>query len=390
MEYVAHIYNDARIHSFVCFACGQIKVDTGGCRSDIQYSSAAHLFALPENTLQHNFSYNIFRDKYCKPGTPLSFTGSSSQTAAAPDFTDWRATIRLRSELAEKKYPHLAQIAPEGFLCCPEDQRCPSGCEKGKLRSLCENCEIPICTECIKALKERTIIPEGLCNDNWHGYIQSWIYEQKVTWMEKTVCSPYWTGLTVFTIGEVEGKRQRRKRHLLHDALYDQKVRVAFKGQLFSAPLDWWNIRKQLEDVSKQEKVVLPVYGAVLAAQVCLCITAGLVDLNKVLKEATVRVDIVVRLISMLKDSGHPDYKRVEMREVERLAWNLVPRNTSGQEATVPVGVLDVMEDTGADSSESDESESGEETKMMVPLTRQLRLQSELSTLHSWSGIARE
>ena len=108
---------------------------------------------------------------------------------------------------------------------------------------------------------------------------------------------------------------------------------------------------------------MLPVHGAVLAAQVRLCITAGLVDLNKVLKEATVRVDIVIRLISMLKDSGHPDFQRVEMREVERLAWNLVPRNTSGQEATVPVGVLDVMDDTGAGESETDHTDSEEENK---------------------------
>ena len=36
MEHVAHIYNDKRIHSYVCFACAQIKVDTGGCRSDIE------------------------------------------------------------------------------------------------------------------------------------------------------------------------------------------------------------------------------------------------------------------------------------------------------------------------------------------------------------------
>ena len=205
MAYVAHIYYHARIHSLVCFACGQIKVDTGGCRSDIKYWSARYLFDLPVNTLQHNFSYNIFRDKYCKPGTPLSFSGSSSQTSAAPDFRDWRVEIALRSQEAVDEYPHLAMIAPEGFLCCPEDQRCRYRCEHGNAKLLCESCEVPACTECIKALQARTIIPQGLCTDNWHGYIQSWIYEQKVTWMEKTVCSPCWTGLTVFTIGEVEG-----------------------------------------------------------------------------------------------------------------------------------------------------------------------------------------
>ena len=51
--------------------------------------------------------------------------------------------------------------------------------------------------------------------------------------------------------------------------------------------MDWVNIRKQLDDVAKKEtKVVLPVHGEILATRVRLCITAGLVDLNKLLKEA--------------------------------------------------------------------------------------------------------
>ena len=191
------IYNDERIHSYVCFACAQIKVDTGGCRSDIEYSPAVYLFKLPQRTLQHNFSYSVYRDKYCKD-SPLSFCGSPQQTAAAPDFKDWQVTI---ADTALKKFPHLATIAPDGFLCCPEDQRCQHRCETKEPKQLCQHCQVPICAECIKSLQANTIIPHGLCNDNWHGYIQAWIYEQKVTWMEKTVCSPYWTGLTVFTVG---------------------------------------------------------------------------------------------------------------------------------------------------------------------------------------------
>ena len=88
-----------------------------------------------------------------------------------------------------------------------------------------------------------------------------------------------------------------------------------------------------------------------------LCITAGLVDLNKCLKEATVRVDIVIRLIAMLKDSGHPDFRRVCLREVEVLAWNLVPQNTSGQEATFPVGVEGLLDATEPGESESDDTD---------------------------------
>jgi hypothetical protein len=119
-----------------------------------------------------------------------------------------------------------------------------------------------------------------------------------------------------------------------------------------------------LEQISKNEtKIVLPVHGEILATRVRLCIAAGLVDLNKCLKEATVRVDIVIRLISMLKDSGHPDFQRVNMREVDKLAWNLVPRNTSGQEATFPVGIEDLFDATEPGESESDDTDHDHEDK---------------------------
>ena len=59
--------------------------------------------------------------------------------------------------------------------------------------------------------------PVSLANDNWIGYVQDWVYEQEVTWMEKTVASPHWTGLTVFTIGAKgqEANKTKSNRHFL-------------------------------------------------------------------------------------------------------------------------------------------------------------------------------
>ena len=126
----------------------------------------------------------------------------------------------------------------------------------------------------------------------------------------------------------------------------------------------WQNIRRQLEQITTDDaKIVLPVHGEILASRVRLCITAGFVNLNKCLKEATVRVDIVIRLICMLKDSRHPVFQRVNMREVEVLAWNLVPRNTSGHEATFPVGVEDLFDATEPGESESDGTDHDHEDK---------------------------
>ena len=80
--------------------------------------------------------------------------------------------------------------------------------------------------------------PVGLTNDNWVGYAQNWIYDQEVTWMEKTVSSPHWTGLTVFTIGTKGQERRKTKQHLMHEKMFSADVRTAFKGQIFSAPMD--------------------------------------------------------------------------------------------------------------------------------------------------------
>ena len=64
----------------------------------------------------------------------------------------------------------------------------------------------------------------ALTNNNWVGYAQNWIYEQEVTWMEKTVSSPHWTGLTVFTIGAKGKERRETKQHLMHDKMFSREV----------------------------------------------------------------------------------------------------------------------------------------------------------------------
>ena len=134
----------------------------------------------------------------------------------------------------------------------------------------------------------------------WYGYVQSWVYEVGVTWMEKTVSSPYWTGITLYSIGQRGNGRKSRRQHLMHDAMYSSERRVAFKGQVFSAPMDWSSTLEQLEKIEKgEERIILPVLGEVLIARVRLSITSGLVDLNKHMKQDTVRRDVVVQLIRM-------------------------------------------------------------------------------------------
>ena len=63
-------------------------------------------------------------------------------------------------------------------------------------------------------LQQHGRVTQGLSNDNWIGYVNRWIYEVGVTWMEKTVASPHWTGMTLFTVRQ-EGKLKRKKAYAL-------------------------------------------------------------------------------------------------------------------------------------------------------------------------------
>ena len=87
--------------------------------------------------------------------------------------------------------------------------------------------------------------------------------------------------------------------------MYSSAQRTAFKGQLFSAPMDWRSICDQLEALENEERVVdLPVLGEVLEKRVKISSTSGLVDLSRYVQQATVRYDVMVRLIAMHKPLG--------------------------------------------------------------------------------------
>ena len=113
---------------------------------------------------------------------------------------------------------------------------------------------------------------------------------------------------------------------------------TAKQGQLFSAPMDWKHIQDQFDAMDVHEVPMLPVTGGLLQARVGVAISAGLVDLNKVLKQAIVRREIVVQLIQMKKMLGTPIIKKSTwseqdgvlkilhrpMADLSRLAWSYI------------------------------------------------------------------
>ena len=101
--------------------------------------------------------------------------------------------------------------------------------------------------------------------------------------------------------------------------------------------MDWVGILEQLEKSREEDPLIsLPVQGAVLAARVRVTIAAGLVDLNKLLRQATVRRNVVEQLIRMRKEAGHPDYQQLDMHEVHRRSRELA----TSYGAEIPSGLV--------------------------------------------------
>ena len=112
----------------------------------------------------------------------------------------------------------------------------------------------------------------------------------------------------------------------MKEDLFSTDERVAYKGQIFSAPMDWKDIQQQLEDLESRDSFIsLPVTGELLAKRVQVALGSGLVDLNKCIREATIRRPVVVRLIQMFRDKGHPDYQKQSMDDVRLRVAQLTP-----------------------------------------------------------------
>ena len=93
--------------------------------------------------------------------------------------------------------------------------------------------------------------------------------------------------------------------------------------------------------------------GAVLQSIVSVQIAHGLVDLNKILKQAAVRRHVVLQLIRMLKDSGDEDYQDVDMQDVSRRCADLADTD----DPTVPQCIFSLLGDIkDDDTSATDKS----------------------------------
>ena len=283
---LAYVYNDHRIRSLMCMVCAQIKLDTGGSNSDIEYRAGTWFLTLPKGALVKNCSLQNFQAKYASFGSPLAVYGNQSQEDLPNcSFQEWSLSFHAKwldllpkdenVQLTEAQVGEGENLTCETLLCCPEDHQCQRP-ECTKQGFFCPQCRIPVCRRCRTYLCDNNVNPEAIINDNFIGYLHDFLFHLQVTWMEKTVTSPFWTGLTLFSVGAHGQDHHTRKRHKLDEAMYMSKQRVAFKGQLFSAPMDWRSVMEQINDLDKQPRIVdLPVSGEMLEKRVRVSVSAG-------------------------------------------------------------------------------------------------------------------
>ncbi len=120
--------------------------------------------------------------------------------------------------------------------------------------------------------------------------------------------------------------------------------------------MNWGAILTQLQNLGRDERFrAVPKSEEVLVAQVKIAVTAGLVDLNPLLKQATVRRPIVEQLIRMWKDAGHADFGAVNMTHVSPRVTKLLRRDTD--EPTVPGCILDAFPDDEEDGPADTETD---------------------------------
>ena len=147
----------------------------------------------------------------------------------------------------------------------------------------------------------------SVADDHYYGYVDRFLVENKVTWLECAAASVCWSTMLVYYLEEPFG-------HLMGDAMGFAQGRTHVRGNLFSFSMPWQDIerccaaaiasageadRKQLQQWREEQGV--PHSEDVLALLVNVSIRGGSKDLATHLRGLTMRVGVVAQLIQILR-----------------------------------------------------------------------------------------
>ena len=162
------------------------------------------------------------------------------------EFEDWVLTVPF----AERNSADTVDLE---IICCPEDRRCTGKRCRARRKTVCPDCEIPICQECESSLERtsdwvkdtfRDPPARALSNELMIFYAPKSMYEDNMTVMEMICSSVCITSMICFSMEVKYG-------NLFDTNVHKQDTRVAARGNATSFLMPWQSI---LAELSRQEK----------------------------------------------------------------------------------------------------------------------------------------
>ena len=354
----ANATSQDKVESLICFSCACIHPHIEGAekgnrirwRTLIQpkENPEEEVHAEPTVALHQLLSLEEFLRRY-------DDLGNNTRLSEMTNFDDWTVNI-----------PGLGKL-----LCCPEDHRCPAHPEHPAQRTLCEDCEVPLCTDCLEHLSKAELPPLSLCNDMWTNFSPERLHTHKVTVMEMICASPCVTTLVCMSMEA----RHRSEGTTLDEQAHCARHRLGARGNALTFPLPWEDLLQQLqahdaqaaragggqeenrgEDAENAEEAAaalqLPRAGDSLGGIVRVLLKTNKTgkttdaEIKTLLHQATVRRDVVVQLILDMKRLGHPSFQQLQEGAVRAAAARL-PEDGVPPEVLKVINSLTEEEETG-------------------------------------------
>lgn len=125
-----------------------------------------------------------------------------------------------------------------------EDHWCRDAHSDGKL--LCENCWLPICTDCFTHLSQAKLPPLSYANDMWTGYGLEMVYSRQVTIIELLCASPCLASMVLMSM---ESKhRQEPTTAVFDEVAHMARHRYGARGNVITFPLPMEALLQQLQE----------------------------------------------------------------------------------------------------------------------------------------------
>ena len=331
----------------ICFTCARIQVnDKADQSSDINWRkpfNGQHFARMNSTETEDAIGLETYLHEYGSiPNTwqkcETASVGGEQRQLPREAFNDWSVTVPFKT-------------GGVTVLCCPEDRRCDE-CEAGG-NKLCTHCEVPICNECWSAITSTNPHRPALAlsNDLWFGYLPEMIYAEEVTYMEllcASICHPTMLSFQV----SCHGWDMRLEK------VHGQKNRLGARGNMTAFQVPWETVFEELHQIREAASVQLPRVGMDLlqVVQVLFQHNGNEIDDEqkaRLLKSATVRREVVIRLIEEMVKCGHRDYVNLDMEVVKKRALELPATDEHGR-GKVPSVVYTVLETRGDHNAEAE------------------------------------